>query len=67
MNIAIPRAQEVIYMPGVLETIKFAWIQYIMVLIPVLMVFNMILGFLFRYRIFDATLVSDLRQKRQIF
>ena len=36
MNVDVPLSQEVRYRPGVLETLKFAWAQYVMVLVPVL-------------------------------
>jgi len=67
MRINIPLLQKIVYRPGLMETVKFAWVQYVMVLLPVLLVFNEILKFLFKYRIFEAVLVSDLKLKRKVF
>lgn len=64
--ITVPLSQEIRYRPGVLETLKFGWVQYIMVLVPVLFFLNKALAFLFKYRVLDAQLVSDLRPKRKI-
>jgi len=66
MNVDVPLSQEVRYRPGVLETLKFAWAQYVMVLVPVLWATNAALSFLFKYRVLDALLVSDLKPKRKI-
>lgn len=54
-------------MPGVMETMKFAWVQYIMFLAPTLLFAHASLSYLFKYRIFDAMLVSDLKPKRKIY
>lgn len=67
LNVKIPRKQEIIYRPGFLETMKFFWVQYVMVLIPVFYVTNAVLQTLFKYRVFEAIILSDLRQKRKIF
>lgn len=66
MEIEVPRTQEVRYRPGVMETLKFAWIQYIFVLIPVYLLVDMGVGFLFKYRILEALMISDLKPARKI-
>ena len=66
LSIQIPKSQEIIYKPGIMETLKFAMMQYIAVLIPCLWAARKGLSFLFRYRIFEAHLVSDLKPKRKI-
>ena len=50
-----------------METLKFAWVQYIVFLVPCLLIANASLSYLFKYRIFDAQLVSDLKPKRKIY
>ncbi len=66
VNIHIPKSQEIIYRPGVLETIKFAWVQYVMVLIPVLWITFKFMSTLFTYRILEALSMSNLKPKRKI-
>jgi hypothetical protein len=66
MKIYNPSSQMVKYIPGVMETIKFAWVQYVMLLLPCLFIAFKSIGFLFRYRIFDAYLISDLQPKRKL-
>ena len=66
MSITVPKSQEVRYRPGVVETLKFGWVQYIMVLLPVLWIVNACLNFLFKYRVLDTQLVSDLKPSRKI-
>ena len=67
MGMHVPASQELVYMPGVMETMKFALVQYLFLLIPTLWFTNALLGFLFKYRIFEAILISDLKPKRKIF
>ena len=66
MSITVPKSQEVRYRPGVVETLKFGWVQYVMVLVPALWIVNACLNFLFKYRVLDTQLVSDLKPKRKI-
>lgn len=66
MDIEVPLSQEVRYRPGVMETLKFGWAQYVMLLLPFLWVTNKGVAFLFKYRIFDAYLVSDLKAQKKI-
>lgn len=49
MEIDIPTSQEVKYIPGVLQTLKFAWVQYLSLLIPSMLVFWGVTGFVFRH------------------
>jgi hypothetical protein len=64
--INIPKSQEILYKPGVMETLKFAWVQYVFILVPVLMLTFMGLSYLFKFRILEALLVSDLKEKRKL-
>lgn len=45
----VPQQQEIKYIPGVLETLKFAWVQFLALLVPCLLIFTYVSGFLFRY------------------
>ena len=56
----VPIGQRVVYIPGVLETLKFAWVQYLALLIPCLWVFYIVNGFVFRYQIVETSVSSDL-------
>ena len=49
MHIHVPLSQEIKYRPGVMETLKFAWVQYVMCLIPSLYVCFNLLSYLFKY------------------
>jgi len=66
LQIHVPKTQEIVYKPGVMQTLKFAWVQYVMILIPVLAITKIGLSSMFKYRILDAFLVSDLKVKRKI-
>lgn len=61
----IPQSQEVKYIPGVLETLKFAWVQYLALLVPSLMIFRCLSGFLFKYQIVEASISSDLTKRKR--
>jgi hypothetical protein len=52
--------------PGILETLKHAWIQYLALLIPALVLYNYFVGFLFRYKVLQANVVADLAPKKII-
>ena len=54
------------YIPGVLQTLKFAWVQYLSVVIPSLWVFSMVCGFVFRHRIIETVVSSDLVLRKRI-
>ena len=64
LGIRIPPTQRVRYVPGVLETIKHAWIQYLALFLPALLLYKVVIGFLFKYKILEANIVGDLNNKR---
>lgn len=66
ISVKIPRTQRVRYVPGILETLKHAWIQYLALLLPAIWIFQEFVGFLFRYKILEANVVADLNNKRII-
>ena len=65
IDVNIPIQQEVQYIPGVLETLKNAWTQYLALLIPLLMVFWAFVGFLLRNQLVETSIVSDLLPKKE--
>ena len=62
----VPLQEKVDYIPGVLESMKGMWVQYIALLLPTIYVFNKIMGFLFRHQFLETSVTSDLvpRKKR---
>lgn len=66
IKVHVPLSQEIKYRPGVMETLKFAWVQYIMLLIPSLFITWKFLTFLFESKILESLKVSDLKPKRKI-
>ena len=61
----VPVQQEVKYVPGILETLKFAWVQFLALLVPSLLIFRWISGFLFRYEIIETNITSDLKKTKR--
>jgi hypothetical protein len=66
MDIVVPIHQELRYIPGVLETLKFAWIQYLAFLIPSLLIFWVVIGFILRYQLVETSVTSDLVIRRKV-
>lgn len=60
----IPTNQSVIYIPGILETLKFGWLQYQAALIPSLLIWSALMGFILRYQILETNIVKELDRKR---
>ena len=55
LDIRVPSLQQIVYVPGVLESLKIAWIQYLALLIPCLwVIYKLILGFAFKARVLEA-------------
>ena len=64
VTIKIPLNQEVRYIPGILETLKYAWIQYLSIFLPMLYLYYMFIKFIFKYKIVETTIISELHQKK---
>lgn len=64
-TINVPKSQQVAYIPGILQTLKFAWLQYVSLLIPSLLIFFWVVGFLLRHQIVATSVTSDLVQRRR--
>lgn len=54
MKVRIPPYQEVLYIPNFLQNLKFAWIQYLSLLIPVYYLVSLFAGFVFSQQIFQT-------------
>jgi hypothetical protein len=50
----------------VLQTLKFAWVQYVALLAPSLWIFTQIVGFALRHQIIEAAVSSDLATVKRI-
>ena len=66
IDLEIPSYQEVIFIAPLLTTLKFAWIQYLSILIPTAIVCYFVLLFIFRYQIFQTSVINDLPRKMKI-
>lgn len=56
----IPKYQKIYYIPTLLETMKFAWVQYFSIFLVVLYVGRYTLRFVYTYRVFTTTVRNDL-------
>jgi transmembrane protein 231 len=60
LKLRIPSFQRVVYAPGLLEMLKFGWVQYVSFLIPVYFVIYTYLIWLFiHYRVFPSSSEED--------
>lgn len=66
IEITIPSYQKVYYFAPILYILKFAWIQYLAILIPCVIACYFVLLFIFRYQIFETSVVSDIPKKMRI-
>ena len=65
MDIHVPIQQEIQYIPGVLETLKNAWTQYLALLVPIAIIYAAFVGFLLRHQLLETSIVSDLLPKKE--
>ena len=65
VDVHVPVQQEIQYIPGVLETLKNAWTQYLALLVPLLVVFWAFVGFLLRNQLLETSIASDLLPKKE--
>mmetsp|Transcript_29899 Transcript_29899/g.26447 ORF Transcript_29899/g.26447 Transcript_29899/m.26447 type:complete len:319 (+) Transcript_29899:24-980(+) len=66
IEIAIPKLQEFQYIPGFLESLKSAWVQYIYILIPFyLLLVCYVLRFIFRNQIIETHISNNLPLKEE--
>lgn len=54
------------FLPNFLEYVKFAWVQYFSLLVPVYLLVTWLLVFMFRYRMVKVFALEDkaLREKK---
>ncbi len=60
ISVNIPSFQKILYITPPLTKFKFFWIQLIAVFIPCYIIFDIILVFLFKNKIFPCSITSDL-------
>jgi len=65
IDVKIPAHQQITYIPGVLQTLKFAWLQYLSLAIPAILIFYSLTGFIFRHQIVDSAVTSDLSVRKR--
>jgi len=66
VEISIPKKQSIHYVPGFLEAIKSAWVQYIYILIPFYLVFiSYILRFILKNQIIETHISNNLPRKEE--
>ncbi|CDW72528.1 UNKNOWN [Stylonychia lemnae] len=62
LDMRIPSLQQLVYVPGVLESLKIAWIQYLALLIPCIwVIYQLILGFAFKNRVLATQTKSNIQ------
>jgi len=60
----IPPSQQILYYPTLLENLKFAWVQYIALFIPIFFIIHSVLQFAFRNKIFSTQEINNLPVKK---
>jgi len=62
--LTIPSSQEIAYIPSILENLKFAWIQYMALFIPIFYIVDKIMKFIYKNRVFPTQELNDLPIKK---
>ena len=60
VDLTIPSYQNVLYITPTIYSLKQAWIQYISLLLPGLLVIYLILLFVFKYKVYDTAIIDNL-------
>jgi hypothetical protein len=66
MKLKVPEKQEIIYKPALLESLKFAWVNYFSLLFPIALIIMWIVSFTFKYQIFPSGIVHDYPRPEKI-
>lgn len=66
MKVRIPAHQVVLYRPGFLELMKFAWIQYICIFIPVAFVIYSFARFVYGNQIIETSVTDEVKGNRRL-
>ena len=65
VNINVPSFQKVLYLTPLFTKIKFFWVQYVAVLIPIAGIFYFIMQFVFRNHIVSTINTNDIGVKKK--
>ena len=60
IKMIVPKLQNVFYVQGIFETIKYAWMQYFYIFIPIYIILYFFIRFIIENNIFSAKIKSDL-------
>ena len=60
IEINIPKLQRVFYIQSIFETIKYAWMQYFYIFLPIYIILYLIYKFIIESNIFYSHVKSDL-------
>jgi hypothetical protein len=60
IEINIPKLQRVFYIQSIFETIKYAWMQYFYIFLPIYFVLYILFKFIIQNNIFYSNVKSDL-------
>lgn len=66
MKVRIPAKQLVLYRPGFLELMKFAWIQYICIFIPVAFIIYSFARFVYGNQIIETSVTDEAKGIRRL-
>ena len=56
----IPKMQQIFYIQSVFEAIKYAWMQYFYIFLPIYLILYIIFKFIIENNIFYSNIKSDL-------
>jgi hypothetical protein len=60
LDLTIPSYQSILYTTPTIYSLKQAWIQYISLLLPGLLVIYLVLLFVFKFQVYDTAILNDL-------
>ena len=66
LTILVP-SQQLSYYPGVLETVKLAWVQYLALFFPIRWILDTALATMIRHGVVTSRLHDPLRPKQHAF
>lgn len=65
MHIKVPTHQPIQYIPDLFETLKFAWVQYFSLFIPVfVIVYYIFFGYAVENKGFNTVITSELQNRK---
>ena len=60
LKVRVPISENLIYIPATVEVIKFAWVQYVALFIPVIYFMWWFVAFVYGNRIMEATKINPV-------